>query len=125
MRVRNFTTRCDQTCSVCARDWWQWLKAREAQMNTVPKKQAERGCVTSFAAAAATSVRPEWPNVGEKVQVLRAGGEWSDATVVHHSGYEGGDGRWWVQVRVESLVAGGEPWVFYVERKYLRRNYAK
>jgi hypothetical protein len=43
---------CDQTCAHCAREFWRWLRAREAQMRT-----PRRGERTTFADAAATSVR--------------------------------------------------------------------
>ena len=44
---------CDQTCTHCARNWFRWLKAREHQM-----AMPHNGAQTTFAAAAATSVRP-------------------------------------------------------------------
>ena len=44
---------CDQTCAWCARDFWRWLRSREHQMR-VPRK----GESSTFAAEAATSVRP-------------------------------------------------------------------
>jgi len=45
---------CDQTCVHCARYFWKWLKAREAQMSKPLKGQT-----TTWSEAAATSVRPE------------------------------------------------------------------
>lgn len=39
-------------CNACARDFFRWRKTREAQMSLV-----EEGDATSFAQAAATSVR--------------------------------------------------------------------
>jgi hypothetical protein len=43
---------CDQTCGWCARDWFKWLKAREANMRrTLPDG-------SNFANAAATSNVP-------------------------------------------------------------------
>jgi len=53
MKVRNYSRGCDQTCPVCARQFWAWMKSRMNQMDR-PRK----GDVVSFAAAAATSVRP-------------------------------------------------------------------
>ena len=43
---------CDSKCQHCARKFWNWLKSREFQMNMA----LDGG--TSFASAAATSVRP-------------------------------------------------------------------
>ena len=43
---------CNQTCSFCAREFWKFVKARQAQMS-VPRK----GETMTFANAAATSVR--------------------------------------------------------------------
>jgi hypothetical protein len=44
---------CDSTCRQCFRTWVRWLKSREHQM-TMPME----GMTTTFAEAAATSVRP-------------------------------------------------------------------
>ena len=55
------TQHCDQTCPFCAREFWRWLKAREAQMR-VPKK-GER---EAFAACAATSNRPPFTTPKQK-----------------------------------------------------------
>lgn len=44
---------CDQRCGWCAKNFWCWLKAREAQMS-VPRK----GEKTTFTQAALTSVKP-------------------------------------------------------------------
>lgn len=44
---------CDARCGWCARNWWRWLKSREAQMSLL-----RPGQTTSFAQAAATSIRP-------------------------------------------------------------------
>lgn len=41
-------------CGACARDWQQWLKAREAAMRRVKK-----GMRSSFIDAALTSIRPD------------------------------------------------------------------
>ena len=41
---------CDSTCSFCAREFWNWLKSRNAQMSM----SLDGG--TSFADAAASSV---------------------------------------------------------------------
>jgi hypothetical protein len=62
---------CDQHCGFCAREWFAWLKAREAQMS-VPRKsrkfwdRATNRVVkvplnetVSHSTAAETSVRPE------------------------------------------------------------------
>jgi hypothetical protein len=47
-------TQCaHRDCNACAREFFRWRKTREAQMNLV-----EEGAGTSFALAAATSVRP-------------------------------------------------------------------
>lgn len=46
--------RCDQRCPWCARDFWNWLKARERQMS-IPQK----GMTTSFAEAARTSIKAQ------------------------------------------------------------------
>jgi len=43
---------CDQTCSYCAREFWKWVKGREAQMST-PRK----GESFTFNQAAQTSIR--------------------------------------------------------------------
>lgn len=43
---------CDSTCSFCAREFWNWLKSRNAQMSM----SLNGG--TSFADAAARSVKP-------------------------------------------------------------------
>jgi hypothetical protein len=48
-KLLNLTTRCDSTCMVCAKEFWQWLKSRETQMN-MPLKSG-----TSFAKEAAKS----------------------------------------------------------------------
>lgn len=43
---------CDQTCSWCAKHFWKFVKAREAQMST-PRK----GEKTSFMEAVETAIR--------------------------------------------------------------------
>lgn len=48
-KLLNLTTRCDSTCMVCAKEFWNWLKSRNAQMSM----SLDGG--TSFASAAATS----------------------------------------------------------------------
>lgn len=55
---------CDAKCGWCARNWFQWLKAREAQMSqptkdkVMPNGFLRRGCSVPFTSAALTSVRP-------------------------------------------------------------------
>lgn len=49
----NLSRFCDSTCAHCAREWFRWLKSREVQMN-----KPEEGLSVTFAAAAATSIRP-------------------------------------------------------------------
>lgn len=46
--------RCHPDCSFCARDWWRWLRRRQADM-----ARPRRGEAVSFLQAALTSVRPE------------------------------------------------------------------
>lgn len=48
---------CDQTCSHCAREFWKFLRARMAQMS-VPR--TKKGETTSFAEAAATSIKADF-----------------------------------------------------------------
>lgn len=43
---------CDQTCSFCAREFWKFVKMREAQMSK-PRK----GETTSFMQAVETAIR--------------------------------------------------------------------
>ena len=109
---------CNQTCSHCARDWFRWLKSREHQMS-MPHK----GAKATFAEAAATSVRPVNPAVGARVRVksLRYA---HTATVLHHAGHVGLDGRHWVQVAVTAPTAPNEPWEVHVEHHDLE-NYVE
>jgi hypothetical protein len=53
MKTLNLATKCDSTCPVCAREFFAWYKSRMKQMEMTVK-----GNKTSFAEAAATSVRP-------------------------------------------------------------------
>lgn len=46
--------KCHKECPFCARDYFKWLKTREAQMSHPTK-----GMSVSFAQAAATSVKVE------------------------------------------------------------------
>lgn len=105
---------CDQTCHWCATDWWRWLKSREAQMSNVRTK---RGEVTSFAAAAGTSVRPPKLTPGTSVRVANLTYHHT-ARVLRNVGAPGGDGRHWVHVEVLSGL-GGEPWEVHVEAHML------
>lgn len=56
MLTVNYARHCDVTCSFCAREWWAWLRSREAQM-----RRPERDGEPAFADAAATSVRAPRP----------------------------------------------------------------
>lgn len=50
---------CDSKCGHCARNFWEWLKTREAQMRMPLVLETKDGSVesgTSFASAAASSV---------------------------------------------------------------------
>lgn len=98
---------CDQTCSHCARDWFRWLKSREGQM-----RHAQGNMTTSFAAAAATSVRPPRLSAGTKVRVVTLPYNHT-AFVKLNTQSAGGDGRHWVQVEVST--PGGAPWLVHVE----------
>lgn len=56
---------CDATCGWCARNWFNWLKSREAQMSVptkdkvMPNGHVRKGCSVPFSEAARTSVRPD------------------------------------------------------------------
>jgi hypothetical protein len=103
---------CDQTCTHCARDWFRWLKSREHQMS-MPHKGAQ----ATFAAAAATSVRPASPAVGARVRVQSFNYPHT-AVVVHNTDGVGLDGRRWVKVAV-TTTGMTEPWEVHVEHKDL------
>ena len=69
--------------------------------------------VTSFAAAAATSVRaPRFP-VGDHVRVKTFDYEHT-AVVLHNSQQMGADGRHWVKVAV-TTASSREPWEVHVQ----------
>lgn len=92
---------CDQHCNWCARNWWAWLKSREAAMS----RSLDGG--TSFASAAA--VRPMKLEKGVPMQFRG-----QTVTVVSDSGFLGLDGRHWVCITWKGL--DGTVWKMHVER---------
>ena len=116
---------CDSTCYHCATTWWEWLKAREAQMATPRKTRkiidAETGKMVrvplvekiSWSEAAASSVRAPRPAVGARVRVRSLLYE-HEAVVTMNTGVEGLDGRHWVGVDV-TTPGSAVVWHVHVE----------
>ena len=99
---------CNSKCGHCARNFWNWLKGREAQMRSDHKGG------TPFAEAARTSVSRKLqfgaPMKYKNYNVL----------VVRDPGFSGLDGRHWVSVQVVGQTTyDGSAWEMHVERKDL------
>jgi len=95
---------CDQTCSWCARQFWRWLKAREAQMWAPRTKRAER---TPFNAEVVTSRL----KAGQAVWDVRYGRAGTAVNVVPYVGIDGTQrcridfGAWTWDLDVRDVVA--------------------
>lgn len=110
LKLQLTPTKCSHPdCNACARDFFKWVKTRMAQMDVDLKD----GNSTTFAEAAATSVKPPRLSPGDSVKVSSLDYRHT-AKVVHNAGSVGLDGRHWVEVEV---FAHGETkaWHVHVE----------